>query len=65
VDYDGVAIRAGQHCCQVLSQAIGVPATARASFYVYNTPEEVDALVNAVGAARDLFSVEVSSIVAR
>jgi cysteine desulfurase/selenocysteine lyase len=65
VDYDGVAIRAGQHCCQVLSQSIGVPATARASFYVYNTPEEVDALVAAVGAARDIFSAEVSPIVAR
>jgi cysteine desulfurase/selenocysteine lyase len=65
VDYDGVAIRAGQHCCQVLSAAIGVPATARASFYVYNTPEEVDALVAAVEGARAIFAAEVSSIVAR
>jgi cysteine desulfurase/selenocysteine lyase len=65
VDYDGVAIRAGQHCCQVLSQSIGVPATARASFYVYNTPEEVDVLVAAVEGARAMFSTEVSSIVAR
>jgi len=65
VDYDGVAIRAGQHCCQVLAASIGVPATARASFYVYNTPEEVDALVTAVESARDIFSTEVSSIVAR
>jgi len=65
VDYDGVAIRAGQHCCQVLSHAIGVPATARASFYVYNTPEEVDVLVAAVEGARAMFSPEVSSLVAR
>ena len=65
VDYDGVAIRAGQHCCQVLAQSIGVPATARASFYVYNTPEEVDVLVAAVEGARAMFSTEVSSIVAR
>jgi cysteine desulfurase/selenocysteine lyase len=65
VDYEGVAIRAGQHCCQVLATSIGVPATARASFYVYNTPEEVDALVKAVESARDIFSTEVSSIVAR
>jgi cysteine desulfurase/selenocysteine lyase len=65
VDYDGVAIRAGQHCCQVLSQSIGVPATARASFYVYNTPEEVDVLVAAVEGARDMFSTEVASSVAR
>jgi len=65
VDYDGVAIRAGQHCCQVLSHAIGVPATARASFYVYNTPEEVDVLVAAVEGARAMFTTEVSSVVAR
>jgi cysteine desulfurase/selenocysteine lyase len=65
VDYDGVAIRAGQHCCQVLSHALGVPATARASFYVYNTPEEVDVLVAAVEGARAMFTTEVSSIVAR
>jgi cysteine desulfurase/selenocysteine lyase len=65
VDYDGVAIRAGQHCCQVLSQSIGVPATARASFYVYNTPDEIDVLVAAVEGARAMFTTEVSSIVAR
>jgi len=65
VDYDGVAIRAGQHCCQVLSSSLGVPATARASFYVYNTPEEVDALVKAVEGARAIFAAEVSSVVAR
>jgi cysteine desulfurase/selenocysteine lyase len=65
VDYDGVAIRAGQHCCQVLATTLGVPATARASFYVYNTPEEVDALVKAVEGARAIFAAEVSSIVAR
>jgi cysteine desulfurase / selenocysteine lyase len=65
VDYDGVAIRAGQHCCQVLATTLGVPATARASFYVYNTPEEVDALVKAVEGARAIFAAEVASIVAR
>jgi cysteine desulfurase/selenocysteine lyase len=65
VDYDGVAIRAGQHCCQVLSESLGVPATARASFYVYNTPEEVDTLVAAVEGARAIFAAEVPSIVAR
>ena len=45
VDYEAAWRSAGQHCCQVLAQSIGVPATARASFYVYNTPEEVDVLV--------------------
>jgi cysteine desulfurase/selenocysteine lyase len=65
VDYDGVAIRAGQHCCQVLATSIGVPATARASFYVYTTPDEVDVLVAAIQSARDIFAMEVAPVVAR
>jgi cysteine desulfurase/selenocysteine lyase len=64
-DYDGIALRAGHHCCQVLANTLEIPGTARASFYIYNTPEEVDALVAAVEAARDIFSTEVSSVVAR
>jgi cysteine desulfurase/selenocysteine lyase len=51
-----VAIRAGDHCTQPLHQKMGVPASARASFYVYNTREEVDALTDAVEDARDLFA---------
>jgi len=51
-----VAIRAGHHCTQPLHQKLGVPATARASFYVYNTREEVDALVDAIDDARQLFA---------
>ena len=54
-DY-GVAIRAGDHCTQPLHEKMGVAASARASFYVYNTVEEVDALVDAVADARDLFA---------
>ncbi|WP_418281116.1 aminotransferase class V-fold PLP-dependent enzyme [Halorubrum sp. DTA98] len=54
-DY-GVAIRAGDHCTQPLHDEMGIAASARASFYVYNTLEEVDALVDAVEAARDLFA---------
>ena len=54
-DY-GVAIRAGDHCTQPLHDEMGVAASARASFYLYNTIEEVDALTEAVGAARDLFA---------
>ena len=54
-DY-GIAIRAGDHCTQPLHDELGVAATARASFYLYNTVEEVDALVEAVGEARDLFA---------
>jgi cysteine desulfurase/selenocysteine lyase len=66
VDYEGVAIRAGQHCCQVLSQSLGVPSSARASFYIYNTNEEVDALVVALEGARAMFAAEeVAPVVAR
>jgi cysteine desulfurase/selenocysteine lyase len=51
-----VAIRAGDHCTQPLHQKMGVPASARASFYIYNTFEEIDALVDAVDDARQLFA---------
>ncbi|QHS17514.1 aminotransferase class V-fold PLP-dependent enzyme [Halopenitus persicus] len=52
----GVAVRAGDHCTQPLHDKLGVPATARASFYIYNTVEEVDALVEAIDEARQLFA---------
>jgi cysteine desulfurase/selenocysteine lyase len=54
-DY-GVAIRAGDHCTQPLHDVLGASASARASFYLYNTREEVDALVDAVDEARQLFA---------
>jgi cysteine desulfurase/selenocysteine lyase len=53
---DGVCIRAGHHCAQLVMRRFGTPATARASFYVYNTREEVDALVDALAKAGDLFT---------
>jgi cysteine desulfurase/selenocysteine lyase len=56
LDTEGIAIRAGHHCAQPLMRRLGVPATARASFYVYNTHEEVDALVHAIGRAKDRFA---------
>jgi cysteine desulfurase/selenocysteine lyase len=56
VDTEGIAIRAGHHCAQPLMRVLGVPATSRASFYVYNTAEDVDALVAALGKARDTFA---------
>ncbi len=52
---EGIAIRAGHHCAQLVMRRYGVPATARASFYVYNTPEEVDALVEALAKAEAVF----------
>jgi cysteine desulfurase/selenocysteine lyase len=51
-----VAIRAGDHCTQPLHDKMGVPASARASFYIYNTREEVDKLVEAIDDARQLFA---------
>ena len=55
LDREGVAVRAGHHCAQVLMDRFGVVATARASFGLYNTEEEVDALIEAVKAARKVF----------
>jgi cysteine desulfurase/selenocysteine lyase len=56
LDRHGVAIRAGHHCAQPLMQRFGVSATARASFAAYNTKEDVDALVRALHAAREVFA---------
>ncbi|MCZ6624692.1 MAG: aminotransferase class V-fold PLP-dependent enzyme, partial [Deltaproteobacteria bacterium] len=47
LDQEGVAIRAGHHCAMPVMQRFGVPATARASFSLYNTKEDIDALVRA------------------
>jgi cysteine desulfurase/selenocysteine lyase len=55
LDNEGVAIRAGHHCTQPLMRRLGVPATARASFGLYNTRAEVDALVSATDRVRALF----------
>ena len=52
----GVAIRAGDHCTQPLHDRLGAAASARASFYIYNTREEIDALVEAVDETRQLFA---------
>ena len=55
LDRHGVAVRAGHHCAQVLMQRLGVPATTRASFAVYNTREEVDRLIAALLDVRHVF----------
>ena len=57
LDHEGVAIRAGHHCTQPLMRRLNVSATARASFYVYNTEEDVDALVAALEKALTLFGL--------
>lgn len=56
VDQEGVAIRAGHHCCQPLMRRLGVPATARASFYLYNTPDEIDVLAHALNRVKEIFA---------
>jgi len=56
LDADGIAIRAGHHCCQPLMAKLGVAATNRASFYLYTIPEEIDRLAAGVRRARDLFA---------
>src|SRR5208282_5432132 len=56
LDREGIAIRTGHHCAQPVMERFGVPATARASFAVYNCKEEVDALVNGIRAAREVFA---------
>jgi cysteine desulfurase/selenocysteine lyase len=55
LDQEGVAVRAGHHCAQILMRRLGIPATTRASFYAYNTHDEVDALVAALEQAGELF----------
>jgi cysteine desulfurase/selenocysteine lyase len=57
LDERGVCIRAGHHCAQPLMRRLGVPATARASFWAYSTPGDVDALADGVRAAQRLFGV--------
>ena len=52
---EGVAIRAGHHCAQILMRRLGVPATNRVSFHVYSTVEDVDAMIEALGKAREVF----------
>ena len=55
LDRDGVAVRAGHHCAMPLHTKLNVVATARASFYLYNTQDEVDLLVEGIGRVRDMF----------
>ena len=56
VNDHGVAIRAGDHCTQPLHDKLGVAASGRASFYIYNTEAEVDVLLEAIDDARQLFA---------
>ncbi|MFL6392187.1 MAG: cysteine desulfurase [Nitrososphaeraceae archaeon] len=53
----GIAIRSGHHCAQVLMERLDIAAASRTSFYIYNTKEEVDIFINALGEARRIFRI--------
>ena len=55
-DQDGIALRGGHHCNQPLMKKLGLPSTVRASFYVYNTPSDIDALVTSMRRIVKFFS---------
>jgi len=55
LDQDGIAVRAGHHCAQPLHEKFGLHATSRASFYLYNTKDEVDMLVNGIYKVKEMF----------
>ncbi len=57
LDQEGVSVRAGHHCAKPLMRHLKFPATARASFYVYNVKEDVDALIDALDVARKIFGL--------
>jgi cysteine desulfurase/selenocysteine lyase len=57
LDADGICVRAGHHCNQPLMQRLGVPATSRASFYLYSLPEEIDRLVAGIRRVKKVFGV--------
>ena len=58
LDEDGVAIRAGHHCCQILHEKLNLTATARASFGIYNTKEDIDILCKAIENCRKVFDLK-------
>ena len=57
LDERAVCVRAGHHCAKPLMRHIGVPATSRASLYIYNTESEVDTLIEALAKAEDFFRI--------
>ncbi len=55
LDQEGIAVRAGHHCAQPLHRLLGIPASCRVSFYLYNTPEEVDRFLAALDQVWEAF----------
>ena len=58
LDEDGVAIRAGHHCCQILHEKLGIPATARVSIGIYNTKEDIDQLNSSINKCNKIFDLK-------
>ena len=58
LDEDGVAIRAGHHCCQILHEKLGIPASARASLGVYNTKDDLDKLNDGINNCKKIFDLK-------
>jgi cysteine desulfurase/selenocysteine lyase len=58
LDEDGVAIRAGHHCCQILHETLGMAATARASLGIYNTKEDIDRLNFSINKCKKIFNLK-------
>lgn len=57
LDEEGIAVRAGHHCCEPLMKKMGISGTVRASFYLYNGPEDADALVRGIKRVREIFKL--------
>ena len=58
LDEDGVAIRAGHHCCQILHEKLGIAASARASLGIYNTKEDLDKLNSSINNCKKIFNLK-------
>ena len=58
LDEDGVAVRAGHHCCQILHEKLGLPGTARVSFGVYNNKNDIDKLNNSINKCKKIFNLK-------
>ena len=57
IDEEGIAVRSGHHCAQVLMEKLNVAATSRASFYIYNTKEEIDSLISSLNKVARIFKL--------
>ena len=57
IDEEGISVRSGHHCAQVLMERLNVAATSRASFYIYNTKQDIDILVNSLNIVAKVFKL--------